>query len=383
MKILMIIGQYHPVTGGAEKECQKLSGRLVKEGMAVAVLTQSSPGLPDYEIIDGIPVYRKMKGWHLYEYTYMLSVLWFLVKHSRHYDIIQCFGLYLFIPPVALIKQLLKKRAVARIEGPATSGDFHRIKTLRCGRRILKSAQRFDRIISISRDISREIEDNGFSDHSVVSIPNSVDVEHFRPGSDDAVGRMGQICFVGRLAEEKGVRYLLEAMKGVREEWSGIKLVIVGDGPLRGGLEELSRQLGLMDDTVFVGQTDSVLSYYREADLFVLPSLSEGLPLSLLEALSCGLPAIATAVGGSREIVDPHDEAGTIPRSQYHIGEYGLLVNPEDVQGLVSGVLRLLNDRVLSNQLRKRARSCVQQRYAVEQVIGKYRSLYAGLVGKE
>ena len=379
MKILMIIGQYHPVTGGAEKECQKLSGRLLKEGMSVAVLTQSSPGLPDYEIIDEIPVYRKIKGWHLYEYTYMLSVLWFLIKHSRRYDIIQCFGLYLFIPPVALIKQLLKKRAVARIEGPGASGDFHRIKQLKCGKLILRSAQRLDRIISISRDISREIEDNGFSGQLVVSIPNSVDVDHFRAGSDDAGGRRGQICCVGRLAEEKGVRYLIKAMKGVKEEWEGIKLFIVGDGPLRRSLEEFSQQLGLMNDVVFVGHADSVLSYYQEADLFVLPSLAEGLPLSLLEALSCGLPVIATAAGGSKEIVDPNDEARSIPVSQYHIGRYGVLVNPKDVQGLTRALLRSLKDRELLQDRGRAAQEYVKNTYSLDKVVDDYQALYTAL----
>jgi glycosyltransferase involved in cell wall biosynthesis len=379
MKIVMIIGQYHPVTGGAEKECQKLSGRLLQEGMAVTVLTQSSPGLPDYEVIDGIPVHRKIKGWHLYEYTYMLSVLWFLVKHIRHYDIIQCFGLYLFIPPVALIKYLLKKRAVARIEGPGASGDFHRIRKLKCGQLILKSAQRLDRIISISRDISQEIEENGFARQSVVSIPNGVDVDHFRPGVDAPRGQVRTICFVGRLAEEKGVRYLIEAIKGVKKERDGIKLVIVGDGPIRGDLEELSRQLGLMDDTVFVGQTDSVLSYYRAADLFVLPSLSEGLPLSLLEALSCGLPAIATAVGGSREIVDPHDEAGAIPVSQYYIGPHGILVKPKDVEGLARALLRIFKDRELSQHLGRAGEQYVKRTFSLGTVVDTYRALYAAL----
>ena len=379
MKILMIIGQYHPVTGGAEKECQKLSGRLLKEGIAVSVLTQSSPGLPDYEVIDEIPVYRKMKGWHLYEYTYMLSVLWFLVKHIRHYDIIQCFGLYLFIPPVAVISHLFKKRAVARIEGPGCSGDFHRIGKLKCGQLILRSAQRLDRIISISRDIRREIKGNGFPDQSVVSIPNSVDVDHFQPGEEGARGPVRTICFVGRLAEEKGVSYLLKAIKEVKKEWDGIKLCVVGDGPLRGDLEELNRQLGLMDDTVFVGHTDGVLSYYQEADLFVLPSLTEGLPLSLLEALSCGLPVIATAVGGSREIVDPEDGAGTIPVSRYYIGPYGILVNPKDVEGLARALLLSLKDRELSQHLGRAGQQYVKRTFSLDTVVDRYRALYATL----
>ena len=123
----MIIGQYHPVTGGAEKECQKLSGRLLKEGISVSVLTQSCEGLPDYEVIDEIPVYRKMKGWHWFEITYMLSVLRFLLQYRKRYDIIQCFGLYLFIAPALIMKYLFGKKVIARLECAGHYGDFWRI----------------------------------------------------------------------------------------------------------------------------------------------------------------------------------------------------------------------------------------------------------------
>ncbi len=149
--------------------------------MGVTVLTQHCAGLPDYEVIDGIPVYRKMKGWHWYEYTYMLSVLWFLLRNMRDYDIVQCFGLYLFIPPVVLVKYLLGKKAVGRVEGSGAYGDFHRIKQLRCGGLILASARRLDRIISIARHVGREIEQEGFPGRAIVAIPNSVDQELYRP----------------------------------------------------------------------------------------------------------------------------------------------------------------------------------------------------------
>lgn len=377
----MIIGQYHPRIGGAERECRKLSGRLLKGGSAVSILTQSGEGLPDHEVIDGIPVYRKMKGGHLYEYTYMLSVAWFLLRHIRRYDIIQCFGLYLFIPPAALIARLFKKRAVARVEGAGSSGDFYRIGQLQCGRLILDSAKRLDRIIAISGDISRELQERGFPDRSVVGIPNSVDVDLFCPGKGARKQGVRQICFIGRLAEEKGVRYLLRAMGEIRKEWKGVKLFIAGDGPVRGDLEELSRQLGVMDDTVFAGHREDVLPCYQQADLFVLPSLAEGLSLSLLEALSCGLPVIATAVGGSGEVLDPRRAGEPIAPSRYRIAEYGVLVNPGDVAGLAGAVLRLLRDGELSAQLRERARRHVRENYALDGVIARYRTLYAELLG--
>ena len=81
----MVIGLFHPVVGGAEKACQTLSKRLMGKGISVTILTQYRDGLPEQEIIDGIPVYRKMKGWHPFGLTYMFSVLSFLIKNRECY----------------------------------------------------------------------------------------------------------------------------------------------------------------------------------------------------------------------------------------------------------------------------------------------------------
>lgn len=382
MKVLMIIGQYHPVTGGAEKECQKLSGRLLKEGISVSVLTQSCEGLPDYEVIDEIPVYRKMKGWHWFEITYMLSVLRFLLQYRKRYDIIQCFGLYLFIAPALIMKYLFGKKVIARLECAGHYGDFWRINQLRWRNLVMGSAKRLDNIIYISKDIQEELLANNFPAKKLVHITNSVNVDRFKPPDNHKDKRSKAICFVGRLEEQKGLDYLIRAMAIVKEKEHTAKLFVVGDGQMKSYLEALCEQLQLQNRVFLVGVTKDVLTYYQAAHVFVLPSISEGLPLSLLEALSCGLPVIATAIGGNREILDPHYAGEPIPVSQYHIGEYGVLVNPEDVEGLVSAVLRLLNDGGLSKHLRKRARICAQQSYALDKVIGKYLALYSGLVGK-
>ena len=82
-------------------------------------------------------------------------------------------------------------------------------------------------------------------------------------------------------------------------------MIVVGDGRRRSRLERLRSELGLKDHVFLVGAFDDVLPYYQAATLFVLPSLSEGLPLSLLEAMSCGLPVVVTRVGGNSEIVAP------------------------------------------------------------------------------
>lgn len=378
MKVLMVVGQYYPITGGTEMECRKLASGLASKGIGVTVLTQQCAGLPDYEEIDGIPVYRTMKGWHLYEYTYMFSVLRFLLEKSSDYQIIHCFGLYLFIPPVVLAKYLLGKKVIGRVEGAGAFGDFHRIKQLTCGRLILACARRLDRVITIARHIDAELAAEGFAEQKAVSIPNSVDHERYRPKAKQDQSERRRICYVGRLAEEKGLLCLVQAMKLVSEAISGVTLDIVGDGPMRNELIHRAAHLGLLDVIHFTGNS-TALPYYHASDLFVLPSFSEGLSLALLEAMACGLPVVATNVEGNREVLHPAGPVSALPAADYLIGECGILVNPGDVTGLAGAIQRLLTDSDLACRLNSRARSHVEEVYALNKIINDYQVLYRSL----
>jgi glycosyltransferase involved in cell wall biosynthesis len=378
IKLLMIVGQFHPFVGGAEKECQKLSKKLIKEDISVTVLTQKHDGLPEYEMIDGIPVYRKIKGWHLFEISYMASVLYFLFKNRKKYNVIQCFGIYLFIPPVIAAKYLLRKKVVARVEGAALYGDFQRINKLKYGNLVLHSAKKVDRIIAISRDIYHEIIEHNFSKHTIVNIPNSVDVTIFQPGKKHGNRKIERIFFVGRLEAEKGLEYLIKAMKIVKDKWEEAKLLIVGEGTQRNTLEDLCKKLKLEDHVVFVGSTNDVLACYQDADIFVLPSIAEGMSLSLIEAMSCGLPVVATSVGGNPEVLDVSSEGKII--SEYYIGKQGILVTPKDVDGLSKALLKLLQDEKLSSMLGTHARKYVEDRFCLDKVAGEYVDLYRSLL---
>ena len=376
--LLMIIGLFYPFVGGAEKECQKLSRRLMEKGISVSVLTQHYDGLPEYEEIEGIPVYRKIKGWHLFEITYMLSVLYFLLKHRKKYDIIQCFGLYLFVPPVLLMKYLFGRRVVSRLECSGRFGDFWRIKQLKWKKLVMASSRQLDKIIFISSDVRRELIENQFPIERIVHISNSVDIDQFKPPERRENRNSKNICFVGRLEEQKGLEYLIKAMDIIKSKGNCVKLFIVGEGQLKANLEELCKKLTLENLVVFVGITHDVLPYYQDASIFVLPSISEGMPLSLLEAMSCGLPVIATLVGGNAEVLD--SSAGNKIVSHYHIGEYGILVNPRDVNSLAEALLRLLNDEELSKQLGKKARNLIEEKFSQENIINEYIDLYYSLL---
>jgi glycosyltransferase involved in cell wall biosynthesis len=138
-----------------------------------------------------------------------------------------------------------------------------------------------------------------------------------------------QIVSVARLVPIKGLSYLIRAMVHVKDG----SLVIIGDGPERRRLELLSRHLELSDRVFFtgwIGERSTILKYLRQAAVFVLPSLSEGRPRVLIEAMACGLPVVATNVGGVPEVVVD--------------GVNGLLVPPRDEKALAKAIERVFND---------------------------------------
>jgi glycosyltransferase involved in cell wall biosynthesis len=153
----------------------------------------------------------------------------------------------------------------------------------------------------------------------------------------------GTFVFVGRLTEQKGLPVALAALRQVAEA----RLVVVGDGPERGRLDELAGSLGVGDRVTFTGslQRGDVLRYLAGARAAVLPSLWENLPHSAVEALSVGTPVLASAVGGVPEVV--------------HDGDNGLLVPPGDPDALAAGLERLLRDDALRDRLAAAARQSV------------------------
>ena len=153
--------------------------------------------------------------------------------------------------------------------------------------------------------------------------------------------------YVGRLVPIKGCEYFLYALELTRRRRSEIKGIIVGDGPLREELEELAKGLGLSESVVFAGVREDIPEIMHALDLFVLTSLNEGLGRVLLEAMACGVPVVASRVGGVAEIV-LHRETG-------------LLVPPKDPEEIAGAILEILNDgekaELFSRKGRERARA--------------------------
>lgn len=174
---------------------------------------------------------------------------------------------------------------------------------------------------------------------------------------------------VGRLVHEKAYDVLIRAMDLVVKKHADVALAIAGGGVLREQLQALIDTLHLTDKIHLLGDRQDVAELMRNADIFVMSSRSEGMPMALLEAMGSGLPIIATRVGGLVEVLEDSSQ--------------GILVPAEDPQGLAKAILELLRDPALCSRMGANARRRVEERYTLERMCQQYEKVITDLYRKK
>lgn len=218
-----------------------------------------------------------------------------------------------------------------------------------------------DRFVCVSRDSARQMRRQGAPDRKLQVILNGVDLDRFgyaQPVSD------GPVLTVGRLSPEKDQATLIRAAAIAVNADPSFQLQIAGDGVCRAALEQQIAALGLQDRVRLLGQIDAVAELYGSASLFVLPSLSEGVSLTLIEAMARGRPVVATRVGGNPEVVAD--------------GETGLLVPANDPKAMAAAMLRARGDIAMGVNGRRR----VEQSFDVRKMVRTYEQLYCEIGGR-
>jgi glycosyltransferase involved in cell wall biosynthesis len=229
---------------------------------------------------------------------------------------------------------------------------------------------RFSRVIAVSETVERKLLASGMKQERLVTIENGVDLSRFRPKPSSFAAEIGKgsrklIGMIGRLVVQKGPDILLRAAQGVFERFPDAVIVFIGDGPMQPELERLAKELGIADRVIFTGSRSDVPDIYQALDLVVLPSLNEGLPMSLLEALAAERPTIATRVGGVPRIIRDN--------------ETGLLVEVGDVTGLRGAIERLLADPSLAARLAHAGRMLVEEQFSAQAMARKYLNVFEEL----
>jgi glycosyltransferase involved in cell wall biosynthesis len=255
-----------------------------------------------------------------------------------------------------------------------------------------------DAVAAISRKVADALGEAGVTRDHLRIIPSGVDCEHFHPASpserEAARNRLGiardvfLVGAVGMLEERKGHRYLLEAIAMANRERgaeSRIKCAIAGDGTMRAELADLAQQSGIANDTLFLGMIGDVRQLLDALDLFVFPSLQEGLGVALLEAMACGLPIIASRAGGVVDIVQDHK----LDHQQDHMEDHqqdhqnGILLPPRESASIASAIATLESDAARRSQLGSAARASMVENFSMDAMSQKTIDLYrACLVGR-
>ena len=214
----------------------------------------------------------------------------------------------------------------------------------------------------LKQDLVREL---GVSPARFEVIHNGVDIERFRsaPGTGDRRLSAADVVIgsVGRLAPVKNYPLLLRAMARL-PALPPSRLLLVGDGPEGPSLQALAAELGLADRVQFAGHRDDVAQALREMDVFVLPSTSEGMSNTLLEAMAAGVAAVASDAGGNGEIIVPEVS--------------GLLFPSADVAALAAQLGRLISDPGLRGKLARAAATRVKVEFSIDAMIRRYEQLY-------
>ena len=368
--IVMLLANLDGSVGGAQRQARLLASEIAQRRVPVFVVSQSlrlrrttRAGRGDGVDEVALPIL----GWLSRGSFFAAFLLWATVNR-RHFDVIHAHSTAAGLT-AGLVGRLLGKPVVVKVTGmQAVAALADRGPTWRLRRWVLDQTTAV--LVAVSNEMMQALSDIGVARDRRVLIPNGVRPVPLatatgavtkRKWLGDTVGPV--VLYVGRLEDVKGVKRLLPM-------WSALPLrdtatlAIVGDGPLRVELEREAAERGLGRSVRFLGTQPDARPFYLAADVFVLPSLSEGLSNALLEAMAARLPVVAADVGGNRDVVED--------------GVSGILVDWANVSASAGCVGRLLEDAALRRRLGEAAGRRAGA-FSIATVAECYRRLYQNL----
>ena len=353
---------YPQIGGGVEKVVYETSKRLSEMGYEVLVITLGKCPSQDNYKVDGINVCR-LPAFDLTE-NFGLQLCFpknifgaFKVAKKFCPDIIHAHNIFFTTSLLAvLFKRVYHKKMIIT----AHLGDVRKLALIGQIKALAASFYEYslgkvalassDKVIAVSKSVRKYMISLGVSPEKVYVIQNGVDLEGFLPAKENSDSEKCNILFVGRLLPNKGLRYLIEAAQIIVTKSSKkVLFKIIGDGAHKEQFEEMIASKGLSDFFVFLGKVPSISEIFQEGGIFVRPSLTEGMPLTVLEAMASQLPIIASNVAGTSELIIQN--------------ETGLLVESGNVKQLAKAILSLVESPELAQRLGRNAREFIERKY--------------------
>lgn len=380
--VLMLVNEFppHPGSYGAERQAERLSIYMAKRGLKVGVITRHFSDVPYRENRDGFLVIRipQLGPGKFKTLTFTIGAILAIFRYRHMYDVLHAHLAYSPAVAATIAGKLLGKPVMVLFGNTGTFGDVQNFSVTWRGKLAARILRKWvDMYISLSVMMEKEMTDAGFDPSKVVCMENGVDTADIRPPADkkqakESIGIKDNqilVLFTGRLTKQKAQEVLFHAFQKALQASPNLHLMLVGDGEDRKKLEILAEDLKIASRITFVGRVEDVRPYLCAADIFVLPSLAEGLSNSLLEAMSMGLPCIASRVSGSVEVLGEGDERG-------------LLIDPGDIEQLAEAIVRLASNPDWASRMGLRARERIIEKYDMFAVVDKYISLYRRLCGE-
>jgi glycosyltransferase involved in cell wall biosynthesis len=224
---------------------------------------------------------------------------------------------------------------------------------------VLQLSKLVDRFVCVSEEVAALSRQQGIAGPRLGTILNGIDLSRFGFGGPDPAG---PVVTVARLSPEKDVANLVRATALAAQQASELRVEVAGGGPCMQDLKQLAADEGVAERITFLGEVRDVPALLGRARIFVLPSRSEGIPLTALEAMACGIPVVATRVGGLPEVVDD--------------GVTGMLVPSADPGALAEAIVEIWNDPGRGEKLGRAGRRRAEELFDVRRMVAQYEALY-------
>ncbi|MBI5681012.1 MAG: glycosyltransferase [Methanobacterium sp.] len=364
---------------------------LVNKGFEVHVVTQHNTGIPYEEIMDGIHVHRfrwmkpkKFKALVHFKglidnfrlVTYLISLffnlMWIIKKLDI--DIIHAHS----VVPTGLIgvivANIVRKPVFITVHGM----DITNFENNPFFKRLIRfSLNNCNKAVAVSMDLSEKMEKLEIKEDKIIVLRNAIDTKRFIPLKNRKIRNYYGvndkdilILFVGYLDTFKGVFELMNSFHEINKKNVNVKLMIVGEGPKNNELKKIASRLCLETHVIFAGKISpsDIHEYYQSSDIFVLPSHTEGTPLVVIEAMACGLPIVASNVGGIPEIVINNKN--------------GFIITPQNEIELISKVQILVKNQSLRNKFADKSIEIINTEFDNDIKVEKLINLYKNAAGR-
>jgi glycosyltransferase involved in cell wall biosynthesis len=376
-RVLMVTGAYFPELSGGVLQCKYIAETLREDAMFTVLTTCTDPDLQVESEVGGIAVFRV----HV-DVRHPLSKLKAVVRMAalfarlrNRFDVVALQGFSQKSLLIVLLARLFGKRVVMTIH---TAGFDEPSAVRSMGRLAFWCYAQADLFMTVSPRLAQNYLAAGLPPERLWPVSYAVDLERFRPAVAGERSRLRQelgladeltwILFVGFFSRDKAPDVLFDAWMTLLRDHPRTGLVFVGasrssyfevDEDIASEIRRRAGEAGAADRVVLVEPTPDVDKYYRAVDLFVMPSLREGLGMVLVEAMASELPVVASRLEGVTDTFLDH-------------GRNGLLVPPGNVEALADALRRLLSNPELAHQLAIVARQTVAARFAVGAVAGRW-----------